>query len=781
MTLKEKYAEVLARIEEAKLTGETEVLARIEEAKLTGATELNLSYSGMTDSDMTEIPASLVNCHALQSLDLSRNQISRLENLPAGLLSLNLSRNQIRRLENLPAGLQSLKLSGNPSENVPPELLGDNYDGDCLEAVNAWFADLAQGHVVNQTVRLLVTGNGNVGKSSLVEALQHGQCLAAFGSSHAIRIVTLSLNGPKPIRCQVFDFGGQEIYTGTHQLFLRGRAVQLIVFDAETEVTSVVPDRITAEPTRNQPLRHWMHTVQQQSPNSRFVLVHNKMDVAVRADAATENLLATYETDGMAVVRVSATTGRNILALHGYLCGAAYELPEYGMEIPTSWHTVRQYFIDNLGKDPAQRQRLLTRGAFDTLCREHKVLAGSKISLLRYLHRSGTLYYNEDYLADTLVADQEWAIAAIYAALDRSKALYERLRNQSYGKCQVKDLFTAFGDAYTPPQRWLLLRFMESCGLCFPLKAKDYYPTDENTYYIFPEFLPAQTPEVVSQFIQNANRPKRIFRQTLEFLPYAHVQQLLARWGLKTHIGHIGRTGLYVRTDEGCFALTADLKQHTLTLHIETSSPEDWLSDLLKQFAYPNTDWEEVTTPNVPQPVVLRAESAGNVDILTRTPDEVQPTIRKLVVSYAGQDERFLHVLRKKLSACSEVTFFYDRNLTGRTAWNDELEGHFQTADGFVFFLSDDYTDADAKHYIHEKEWPIMNQRWEVAKTNGGLPVVGIKVAPASSAHFPLIKDYLLFEKGAQMPCPEKDKDGASVFMQQFVDKWVFGEFSKNL
>ncbi len=656
----------------------------------------------------------------LQTLDLRHNQISRIENLPDGLQTLNLFENQIRQIENLPDGLQILNLWRNPIENFPPELLGNAYDDDCLEDWYAWINDLAQGQITNQTVRLLVIGNGNVGKSSIIEALDKGRCLTRFESTHAIRIETITLAGPQLVTAQVFDFGGQEIYTGTHALFLRGRAVQLIVFDAEMENRPTVRDRITNEPTRNQPLRHWVETIRRQSPDSEFVLVQNKMDCPDKLNPATETFLTTCEDNGMIVTKVSATRGRGIPALHGHLCEAAYALPEYGLQMPLSWHSVRQYFIDNLATTATDRQKLIDTSAFEQLCRQHGVLPGSEPALLRYLHRSGTIYYNEQYLSQTIIADQEWAIKAIYTALDRSGDLYERLRNQSYGKCQARDLFSSLGDNYTSAQRWLLLNFMESCGLCFPVKERDYESANEQTYYIFPEFLPAETPPTVSDFVNQGSQ--RIFQQTLNFLPYAHVQQLIARWGLKTPIWNIGRTGLYVQTPEGRFALTADLEQHILTLHVDGGMPADWLGDLLKKFAYGNNHWAEITAPDAALSIVPEPPSNSQQDLFACTPEVVQKKIWNTVFSYSHVDERYRNELETHmvmLKREGRIVPWHDRKIIAGERWNDEIQAKFKKADLAILMISAAFLNSD---YIWEQELKIVRERLEEQD--------GVKVIP---------------------------------------------------
>ncbi len=707
----------------------------------------------------------------LRSLNLGSNQISRIENLPDGLQELDLSGNQISRIENLPDALQSLKLYGNPTTNFPPELLGDRYSHDCLPAVRAWFADLAEGSVQNTTVRLMLTGNGNVGKSSLVTALQQGRCAEKLPSTHGIRIETLTTvrdDTGKPVTMQVFDFGGQELYHGTHTLFLRGRAVQLLVFDAQTEARAVTPDRITREVVRNQKLPYWADQIDRLSPDSPVVLVQNKADEPATLSPDTQATINQLKTAGAIFAEVSATSGKGILGLRGDLLEAAQQLPEFGMAMPLSWHRVRQFFLDNLQKLPTDRQRLMTMVEFMALCQEHSVLPRSEAALLRYLHHTGAVYADAKYLADIIIADQQWAIEAIYKALDRTGELYVLLREMSFGKCQVRHILRAFGTDYTADQSRLFLDLMQSCGLCFPLKEKDYQEDSPDTYYIFPEFLPADRPEVVDTFLA---KPLRVWQQQAAFLPYAYIQQQIARWGSKADIRDIWRTGLRIKTDIGAFVLEANLTTHTLSIYAEPSLSDTWLTELLREFGYQQLTWTEQGTN---KPIVAKSDERDS-QLLTKLPEVVQPSPKRLVASYAGQDERFLELLRKKLSAVSNLVFWYDRKLSSRDAWEPALTDEFERANGFVIFLSDDYTDSERKDFIWEKELPIIQRRFQGEQDNP--PVIIIRVADASTEGIPLLTPYLQFEKGAIMPCPTKEPNAASTYLKRFVQSWVFKEF----
>lgn len=84
------------------------------------AEELDLSNLGLV-----AIPAELAACTRLRVLRIWRNNIRRIEHLPASLLVLDIAHNRIAKLENLPGGLHDLDVSHNEIkklENLPQNL-----------------------------------------------------------------------------------------------------------------------------------------------------------------------------------------------------------------------------------------------------------------------------------------------------------------------------------------------------------------------------------------------------------------------------------------------------------------------------------------------------------------------------------------------------------------------------------------------------------------------------------------------------------------------------------
>ncbi|WP_429653576.1 COR domain-containing protein, partial [Spirosoma lacussanchae] len=731
-----------------------------------GLQSLDLSYTSV--SQIENLPA------GLQSLDLSYTSVSQIENLPAGLQSLDLSETSVSQIEDLPAGLQSLYLTGNKTRNIPTELLGKNYRDNCLGNVRAWFSDLADKSALNQMVKFMVSGNSNVGKSSLLEALKAGKAQPGKDSTHAIRIESLPLfNGM--VQGVVFDFGGQEIYHGTHQLFLRSRAVQVIVFDAETEAISLAQDRRgkRGDTNRNKILPDWLDNLERLSPDSAFVVVQNKTETQTPVPATTQALVNQLEAEQQVwTARVSACSGRGIAGLIGTLTEAAQSLPEYNMPFPASWLAVRDYFIRNSQQEITKRERLVAKSDFFQLCRQHQVLTGAEEVLLQYLHNTGILYFDEQFLNDTIIADQQWAIEAIYEVLDREGRLYDELANETFGKKRLKYLFDYFKTQYTVAERRLFVRLMESCGLCFPLNERRYESVTDDTYYLFPQFLDENLPSSAEQFLKD-NLNKQIYQQSVPFLPYYHIQQCIARWGAKTDFRNIWRTGLLVDlAHEGRFVLEADLINNTLTLSTDCISGET-ITQLQTDFTYQNANWQltsgQPALAREPEPVQTSSQP-----LIKTVPDVAQPKIRKLVVSFAKEDKYYVDLLRKKVAARKTIELWYDRHLTGWGDWDNQIKQHFLDCDGYIIFLSDAYMDAETKTYIHKEEVPIMRRRFDDKEAF----VIVINVTEFDTQDTDL-EPFLRFDKGAVMPSPDEQPKEASQFLEKFIRNKLYNDFLK--
>ena len=168
---------------------------------------------------------------------------------------------------------------------IPPEILSKEPWESCLEAVRAHFADLAADSVVLPDVRLLLLGNGRAGKTQIASWLAGEQFEAAWNSTHGIEVRGVPLPGDAATRLQIWDFGGQDIYHGTHALFLRSPAVLVPVWAEDQELRETYEHGGLA--FRNHPLAYWVDLVRHLAdPASPVLIVQSKCDTAGAGGAA---------------------------------------------------------------------------------------------------------------------------------------------------------------------------------------------------------------------------------------------------------------------------------------------------------------------------------------------------------------------------------------------------------------------------------------------------------------------------------------------------------------
>ncbi len=205
-------------------------------AKLTVLQYLNLSGCEQL-SDL----APLVNLTTLQRLNISCcHRLSNLSPLATltGLQQLNLHYckgvRQFWSLKPLLPKLQILNLAHCKFDDLPAEVCGEYDWENVVDKVRAHYEDLKSGQRRDAEVKVFFLGNGGAGKTQLCRRLR-GLPFddKNVSSTHGIQLsdMTLSLEGfSEPVRLNLWDFGGQEIYHGSHSLFLHGQAIFLILW-----------------------------------------------------------------------------------------------------------------------------------------------------------------------------------------------------------------------------------------------------------------------------------------------------------------------------------------------------------------------------------------------------------------------------------------------------------------------------------------------------------------------------------------------------------------------
>jgi internalin A len=429
--------------------------------------------------------------HLIKRLLCNHTQVSDLSPI-AGLQQLQILDVGFCSISTAPVTLwwqPSLKdVSANKTQisGIPEEVLGYN----CLDRLRAHLRELEAGVEAISEAKLLILGNGRAGKTQIARRLAGQPFQPEWDSTHGIRIthVTMPTQDSAPeTRLKLWDFGGQEIYHGTHALFARTRAIFLLVWSQETELPEAEPDQYGMV-FRNHPLRYW-HAYAKDAGHkgSPLIIAQTRLDQdGIRPPPLDQDQMASS-----LCVQVSTADPPRIGTLRGALQDAVVTLQQSRgvVEIGRPRLMVQQR-IEKLrqpdGSLPAE-WRLLEKSTFATWYQE----AGGKGSAdyaLAYLNDNGTVFYREGLFQDRIVLDQSWAMAAIYALFDR-KDVFARLQRRG-GLFERADLAQVWRD-YTEAEQHLFLSMMTSCGICFVYR-KGAAGTEESdeTLYLAPEFLP---------------------------------------------------------------------------------------------------------------------------------------------------------------------------------------------------------------------------------------------------------------------------------------------------
>ena len=173
---------------------------------------------------------------ALRYLYLNDNKITGTE-LNAELPSLEILNLRNNELPELPLDfldpfpkIQSINVAANP---LPDALRGFlENSSNSLEHIRRFFREMSDGTDIDNECKILLIGNGNVGKSCLVERLVNNRFLEKWESTHAI---SLQQYPHEDFLLNLWDFGGQDIYHATHRLFMQSNAIYLLLWDWKTE------------------------------------------------------------------------------------------------------------------------------------------------------------------------------------------------------------------------------------------------------------------------------------------------------------------------------------------------------------------------------------------------------------------------------------------------------------------------------------------------------------------------------------------------------------------
>ena len=421
----------------------------------------NLQQLSLVGSTFLELPEAFA-IPSLQKLDLSDTFIRTLPSWISYLTDLRFLDISGTSLESLPASmakltnLSVLDIRNTPlAQKLPPELLGQ----DAQEIIR--YVLQVQSNVPQEyfnEAKLILVGQPQVGKSSLMDRLVHDQ-FSGHPSTEGISIETWRFSDhDEKYRLNVWDFGGQEIYHATHQFFLTRRSVYLLVWDALSEDEYGRID-------------YWLRTIQSFADDSPIFIVVNKCDRdnGRRKRLSLEDYQKRYP-QVKNIYEVSCRDNLGIGELRRDILDCAMGLDVMKTPWLSAWLNIR-WKLEEL----AEKLNHISYGSYEDICREEGLASAEALSLAKYLHDLGViLYYHDDLLLRNLVIlSSEWGTDAVYKILDEQQ---RHLKDRNGILRPGEDLHKIWTDRERYPREYYphLLSLMENFQLTFPIEDGNY-------------------------------------------------------------------------------------------------------------------------------------------------------------------------------------------------------------------------------------------------------------------------------------------------------------------
>ncbi|MEH2372732.1 COR domain-containing protein, partial [Nostoc sp.] len=467
-------------------------------AKLTNLTQLIL-YS----NQITQIPEAIAKLTNLTQLHLSNNQITQIPEAIAkltNLTQLHLYSNQITQIpeaiESL-AKLRKLDLRGNPLP-ISPEILGSSDNVGSVKDIFNYLQLLRSGEVrpLNEA-KLLLIGQGSVGKTSLIERLIRDKYDKNQPQTDGLNVETWNVQvNSKDIRLNVWDFGGQEIYHATHQFFLTKRSLYLLVCNCRT----------SEEENR---IEYWLKLIESFGGKSPVIMVGNKKDEQP-LDINRKALREKYP-NIQAIIETSCQENIGIDELRTAILQQVGKLKEVYDLLPLTWFEVKQQL-------ESMTENFITYSSYIGICYKNNIPEEqNQEQLIDLLHRLGLVLNFRDHpiLKDTNVLKPNWVTEGIYALLSD-----ENLKTKTKGIFTPADLTCILNPERYPTKRHsYLIGLMKEFELCFALEC-------EPPQFLIPGLLPKDQPDET-----------QLHGETLEFQYHYKVlpESIISRFIVITH------------------------------------------------------------------------------------------------------------------------------------------------------------------------------------------------------------------------------------------------------
>jgi len=633
-------------------------------------------------------------------------------------------------------------LNGKIVQEPPFEIVNQG-----VEAIRQYFKEKEkQGIERLFEAKIVIVGAGESGKTTLIRKLKnpkHPVPNAEDKRTEGIRVTTypfrgLTKYGGKDIQAHIWDFGGQELYHTTHQLFLTPDTLYILLNDNRKNDTDFY---------------YWLNIVTLRTgESSPILMIFNAKDNAARQIIPGKEIYNTFPN----LIRNSIDINfadkdiTSIQKMKETIEGYFVDLEVLGKPFPAYWVKVR----DALAKIADEH---ISWDEFSKICEQNDIFDIAQMKILATtLHNLGVLlYFPEVFGLDNLVIlKSQWCIDAIYSALDTKNIILNG------GKFNEQVLNEKWSEKRFAGSHLQLLRLMQHFDLC--------YKIDGTKEYIAPQLLPIEEHSLL-----NYNKWATTLQFDYIFMPSGLITRLIARMSLYIKAPYVWRYGVVLEWEDGTLA---EIVEHQLThkIVIKINGPDKkrrlleirrCLYDLQKDFrglkfkesvscnCVDCSKGGEVTLFELKE---LQDDAEHGDDVTCRNGtrkkipakyilDGISYTDKpRIFISYSHSNENLKNEFRTMISPMEKEgkwDVWDDRWLLPGDNWNKEIVRHLYEANVIVLMLTADFFKSN---FIYGVELARAIQRHE----SGEALIIGIIVSDCMWEETPLSKIQMLPKDG---------------------------------
>ena len=521
----------------------------------------------------------------LQFLYINKNKLQQLhfDTSLNQLKTLHLESNQLAELPFLHfSQLETLYVKDNPLKEYSENQIKGDKSGNATEIIGLLRATAQSGEGVNYSAKLIIVGNGRVGKTCIVNRLKgeafnenqeytHGISIQQLNKAHLPEVKT------KKLDLKVWDFGGQEVFYATHQFFLSEESAYIYAWTDEAIAKANRKKDLKKSPVRNKDKwrkhDYWLDNIRMHGKESPVQIVKTHC-LSAKKILPFERLKKQYDLENEPLdFDAESEEPRYLSNLKAQLTKIINELPLLGGTIANSYIEV----IDHLKKEKEKGISELSKTDFWTrIAKESQIIEKDLDKLLGFLINIGEIIYFPDNkkLAARIFINPQSLIEQIYQLIENNDFLVQK--GGEFSANHAKEKLGA--------NNWeVLLELLISFDLVYKKKI------GQLEQFIAPQYL-KEIPLSGNEYMlfEDKKEGQRL-QFTLyypRFLPENVMINVLSKYGPYA-IGVVYRNGIYFKKSnqtEGCIIECDETKRTIKVYTNETAAARVIAKEVFDKF-----------------------------------------------------------------------------------------------------------------------------------------------------------------------------------------------------